>query len=91
MVEGVSVDEHHLVPKSKKGKEKELVHVVCHRKLHSSISEGEMDNYWNTWPRLREHEAIAKFIPWVRKKFQRDPEFIDVHRDTKERKRKRGI
>lgn len=91
MIAGPSVDEHHLVPKSKKGREKEAVHVVCHRKLHSSITEGEMDSYFNTWERLRNHPEIARFIPWVRKQFSRDPEFIDVHRDTKSRKRKRGI
>ena len=91
MIEGQSVDEHHLVPRSKKGKDKEPVHVVCHRKLHSSIPETEMASYWNTWERLREHPEVARFIPWVRKQFKRDPEFIDVHRDTKDRKRKRGV
>lgn len=91
MVEGDSVDEHHLVPKSKRGKEKEPVHVVCHRKIHSSISEADLNHWWNTWERLRTHPDIAKFIPWVRKQFKRDPEYIDVHRDTKSRKRKRRI
>ena len=89
MIAGPSVDEHHLIPKSRKGREKELVHLVCHRKLHSSITEGEMEKHYSTWPRLREHRDVARFIPWVRKQFEQNPEYIDVHRDTKARKKKR--
>lgn len=88
MVSGPSVDGHHLVPQSKggKGKDKELCHVICHRKIHSTISEGELSNYYNTWARLKDHHHMRRFIKWVRKK---DPEYIDSHRDTRERNRRR--
>lgn len=89
MIAGVSVDRHHLIPKSKKGTEAELCHVVCHRKIHSTLSEVELDTHWHTWNRLKDHEEIKKYIKWVRKQFRRDFEYIDVHKDTKERKRRR--
>ena len=89
MVEGSSLDRHHLIPKSKKGTDQDLCHVVCHRKIHSTLSENELSDFWHTWERLREHEEIAKYIRWARKQFSRDPEFIDTHRDTKARKRRR--
>lgn len=90
MVEGESVDRHHLIPKSKKGKDAELVHLVCHRKIHSVLSEKQLHTWWNTWERLQEYPAIATFIPWVRKQFERNPEFVDIHRETGEKKQKRG-
>lgn len=89
MVSGPSVDRHHLIPKCKKGVEAELCHVVCHRKIHSTLSEAELSQYWHTWDRLKEFPEIKKYIKWVQKKFKRDPEFIDVHRDTKHRKARR--
>jgi len=89
MIEGESIDRHHLVPKSRKGKDAELVHLVCHRKIHSVLSEKQLDASWHTWQRLQEHPDIAQFIIWVRKQFERNPEFIDVHRETAEKKRRR--
>ena len=89
MVDGPSVDRHHLVPKCKKGKEAERCHVVCHRKIHSTLAERELLSYWHTWERLQGHEEIAKYIGWVRKHFRRDPEFIDRHKDTNDRRRRR--
>ena len=89
MVDGESVDRHHLIPRSKKGVEQERCHVVCHRKIHSTLSEAELSAHWHTWERLRAHPELEKYIKWVRKQFSRDPEYIDVHRDTKDRKRRR--
>ncbi len=85
LVPGPSVDEHHLVPRSRGGREKFLVHRVCHQKIHATISEVELARHYDTWDRLREHPEIAKFIAWVRK---RPPEYRDRTRWTRERKRR---
>lgn len=61
-------DEHHLIPKCKKGKEKFKVHVVCHRKIHSMFSENELRDYYNTWESLRENPDMQNFIKWVQKR-----------------------
>lgn len=86
MIAGASINEHHLIPKTFKGKNTVMMHRACHDKLHHTFSEREMANYYHTIERLVEHEEIVKFIRWVQKK---DPEWYDKHKDTKNRKRKR--
>ncbi|AKJ28372.1 HNH endonuclease [Caldimonas brevitalea] len=71
---GPSADEHHLVPKSEGGRDKTLVHRVCHRKIHATFSEKELAREYASWEALRGHPEIASFIAWVRKK---PPEFYD--------------
>lgn len=80
------IDEHHLIPKTFKGKETIKVHRICHEKIHSTFSEKELYNYYHTIERLIEHEEMQKFIRWVSKK---PINYFDHHKDTKERKRKR--
>jgi len=89
MIDGASVDRHHLIPKSKKGKEAELCHITCHRKIHSVFIENELRDYYNTWELLSGHPVISHYVQWVRKQFKRDPEFIDHHRQANSRKRRR--
>jgi len=86
LVPGRSVDKHHLIPKSYKGKESDDVHMVCHRKIHSALTEYELFHEWNTWKKLRGHPDIVTFIKWLSKK---DPEYVDTHKDTKHRKARR--
>ena len=82
----VNVDEHHLLPKTFKGKDKYPIHKICHRKLHSVLTEREMANYYHTWERLREHSEIAKFVKWVSKK---EPGYYSGSDETTVRKGKR--
>jgi hypothetical protein len=83
LVPGPSIDEHHLVPRTYKGRETVTLHRVCHAKIHAVLSEKELRDHYHTVARLREHPEIAKFLGWVRKKH---PEFIDGHA-TKRRRR----
>lgn len=64
----VMVDRHHLVPKSRKGREQFPIHRICHRKIHSLFTEKELERTYNTWEALRAHPEIQKFIEWVGKK-----------------------
>ncbi len=81
-----SYNEHHLIPATFKGKEKIVLHKICHAKLHSAITEREMEHYYNTVERLLEHEEIQKFVKWVKKQ---PDDFYSKNKETKERKRKR--
>lgn len=85
MPEG-SYNEHHLIPATFKGKEKIALHVVCHDKLHHTLTEREMQHHYHTIERLLEHEEIQKFVKWVSKQ---TPDFYSSHKDTCNRKRKR--
>ena len=80
----VNIDDHHLIPKSFKGKEKQKVHRICHVKIHATFKERDLKNYYHTWERLKEHEEITKFIEWVAKK---PPEYYDNSKWTKQRKK----
>ena len=64
---------------------KELCHVICHRKIHSILSESILASEYYTWDKLREHPDIQRFVKWVRRK---DPEFIDSHIRMRDRNRK---
>lgn len=69
-----NVNQHHLIPKSRKGKEKFHIHKICHRKIHATFTEKELEKKFNTWDELRNHEMMQDFIKWVQKK---PPEFYD--------------
>ena len=83
MIPGISTDLHHLIPKSKKGKDTVLIHKICHQKIHSVFTEKELEREWNSIEKLKSNSEINKFISWVQKK---DPEFIDT---SKQHSRKR--
>lgn len=86
MVPGPTTDDHHLIPKSRKGKETVKMHVICHRKIHSILTEKEIATKYYTIELLKTHPEIAKFIEWVGSK---DPEFVMTHRETRDKKNKR--
>lgn len=68
----VNIDRHHLVPKTFKGREQFPIHKICHRKIHSVLSERELLHHYHTWEALRAHPDIQVFIRWVARK---PPEF----------------
>ena len=74
IVPGPTADEHHLVPRSEGGRDKTLVHRICHRKIHATFSEKELARDYASWEALRAHPEIEAFVSWVRKK---PPEFYD--------------
>ena len=46
---GDSVDEHHLTPRSQGGREKQLIHKVCHQKIHQTLKPRELARQFNSW------------------------------------------
>ena len=68
MLPGPSVNTHHVIPKSKKGRDTVKLHTVCHSKIHSVFTENELRDHYHTMERLRAHPAIASFIAWVQRK-----------------------
>ena len=78
---------HHLIPKLKGGKKGPtvLLHVICHKEIHASLSEKELATSYNTIEALRAYPRLEKFIKWVRK---RPPEF-NSRAPSKRRNRRR--
>lgn len=82
----VLIEDHHLVPKTFKGKHTIPIHRCCHQKIHATLSERELLQYYHTVDRIRDHPEMQKFIKWVRNK---PPGFYSKNDDTKSRKRQR--
>ena len=86
MEPGPTIDRHHLVPRSRGGKETTHMHRVCHDKVHATFTEKQLQHEFSSAEALLQHEEIARFVAWVGKK---DATFMTKHRDTAARRRKR--
>lgn len=85
LLPGPTTDEHHLVPRSQGGREKFLLHRVCHQKIHTTLTERELARHYNTWEALKAHPDIAIFIDWVAK---RPVDYLDRNRKTSRMRRR---
>ena len=61
---------HHLVPKLRGGKggETVLLHQICHKEIHATLTETELARDYNTPETLRAYPHLAKFAAWVEKR-----------------------
>jgi hypothetical protein len=82
----VRVSGHHLVPKSRGGKETEQMHDICHNKIHSLWTNKELDEHYNSPDKILENADMQTFVAWVSKK---SPDFYSGSNDTQVRKGKR--
>jgi len=71
---GVPQSRHHLVPRLRggKGSETVLLHQICHKEIHATLTETELARAYSSAEALRGHPHLAKFAAWVAK---RPPEF----------------
>ncbi|MDW3180694.1 MULTISPECIES: HNH endonuclease [unclassified Roseobacter] len=71
----VKQSHHHLIPKLKGGKggPTVLLHHICHREIHATLTEAELARDYAEMEALRRHPRLEKFIAWVRK---RPPGFL---------------
>lgn len=68
--EDVPQSVHHLIPKLKGGKggPTVLMHHICHREIHATLTEAELARDYHTPEALRTHPRLAKFAAWVAKR-----------------------
>lgn len=68
--EDVPQSRHHLVPKVKGGRSGPtvLLHHICHKQIHATLSETELARVYNTPEALLSHPKIAAFARWVAKR-----------------------
>ncbi len=62
------IQQHHTVPKAKKGRDTVPVHPICHRAIHANYSNAELARIGSDRSRLMESERIMKFVSWVQDK-----------------------
>lgn len=65
---GVRSEAHHLVPKSKGGRETVRIHSICHRKVHRVFTNQELARLNGDIDALKAHPEMSKFIRWVARK-----------------------
>jgi len=75
---------HHLIPKSRGGRETVGLHPICHRKIHALFNEKELARSFATIEALRQQEEIKRFVAWLKGK----P--ADFYRRTETSGRKKG-
>ena len=80
---GARRERHHLVPRSLGGRDIVDLHPICHRKVHTTLTEREIHDGYATIDALTSHPDIAAFIRWVSRK---PPDF---HRRTEKARRLR--
>ncbi len=64
---GRRVERHHVVPKSKGGREVVPVHPICHRKIHKVFSNTELAAFASLEP-IKDVPEMARFIRWLARK-----------------------
>jgi 5-methylcytosine-specific restriction endonuclease McrA len=64
---GQKIEKHHVVPKSKGGRETVSIHPICHRKIHKVFTNTELANLGSI-EALKKHPDIAAFTKWLKRK-----------------------
>lgn len=62
------IEKHHLVPKSKKGKEFILVCINCGDMLHQLIDNKDMAKNFNNLGVILTRDDVQKYVNWVQKR-----------------------
>ena len=61
-------ERHHLVPKSRGGRETAYLHRVCHRQIHALFTETELARQYASAEALLQNPEIRSFVAWVKTK-----------------------
>ncbi|CAN5348858.1 hypothetical protein BH10PSE17_BH10PSE17_25850 [soil metagenome] len=73
---------HHLVPRSRGGRDTQYLHRICHAKLHATFTEKALAREFNSVEALLTNPEIAAFVEWVRTK---PIDFVSTSRKSRQR------
>ncbi len=74
---------HHLVPKSRKGRETVLLCRNCHRQIHTLFSEKELERQYGTLTQLLATDEMQQWCDWIRRR--KPSSRIAMNRSTRRR------
>jgi len=77
--------DHHVIPKSRGGKELIAICRDCHRQLHALFDNKTLERQFNNIKAIMEDDNFCKYLKWVRKR-----PFGVVHKAKRARARERG-
>jgi len=75
-------EKHHLIPKTKKGKETIIVCISCGDMLHQLFDNNFLKNNLNTIEKINNNEKVQNWVNWIKKK----PDLFTVCMAKKKRK-----
>lgn len=75
------IDRHHLVPKSKGGKETVFLHRVCHDQIHATFTDSQLAKKYSTVEAIVEEPAMQKFVAWIKNK---PPTYADSAKESRQ-------
>ena len=58
-------DRHHIIPRSRGGREKVELHRICHSKIHSVFTIKELKSEFSSIDELKQNKGIMKFVKWL--------------------------
>ncbi len=62
---GVRREKQHLVPRARGGRVTVDLHPICHRKIHTTLDDRELDGPLATVDGLRYHPEVSRFVAWI--------------------------
>jgi hypothetical protein len=62
------IEWHHLIPKTFGGVITIPIHKICHRKIHATFTDRELEKIYHDPAVIAKHEEMQKFIVWIQKK-----------------------
>lgn len=74
-------DDHHLVPKSKGGKQTVCLHRICHDQIHSIFSDAQLAKKFSTIEAILDDRTVQTFVAWVKGK---PPGFSDSAKESRQ-------
>lgn len=80
----VELTDHHLVPQVQGGSDEEdnisRLCVSCHRKVHATFSNFELEHKFNTIEKLRRQQEIRSYIAWITRTDKKNVKFKESNR-----------
>ena len=77
-------ENHHLIPKQLRGREKEIVCCDCHDMIHEIFTNRQLAKHYNRIHIIKSDKRIQKWAEWIQKKEFR----FKINMAKKKRKRK---
>ena len=65
---GHRVEWHHVLPRSRGGRETVPLHPICHRAIHAAVPNADLARHHPDVESLRVRPDIARFLAWVASK-----------------------
>jgi len=66
--DGVKMSDHHLVPRSRGGRDTEAICNDCHSQIHALYTNKRLEEEFGSVESLLSDESFQKFLKWVAKK-----------------------